>query len=225
MNRTPVERWSKSDTELFYKAMQQFGTNFAMIQHLFPGRTRRQVKAKFKKEERQHPLQLADALVHRSQDHSHYQMVIDQLKISSEPPEHDHLGVRHARSASLENQSIEDSDEAHEEREVDMHQIISTLNSPPKTQESDASAHMRPNEKDSAFFVENFHDHSENDVRNTCSTTLIDLNMIDSNVVEEASPNPEIVNNESIGKPAKCLFSYQSSSSKPVKSLFSYQRT
>jgi transcription factor TFIIIB component B'' len=34
-----------------------------MIQkHFFPNKTRRQVKLKFKKEEREHPLQLSDAL-------------------------------------------------------------------------------------------------------------------------------------------------------------------
>ena len=47
--------------------MQQFGTNFGMVQHLFPCRTDRQVKEKFKMEERKHPLQLADALIHRPQ--------------------------------------------------------------------------------------------------------------------------------------------------------------
>lgn len=33
-----------------------------MIQQLFPGRTRHQIKLKYKKEERQHPLQLSDAV-------------------------------------------------------------------------------------------------------------------------------------------------------------------
>ncbi|XP_042511437.1 uncharacterized protein LOC122086583 isoform X2 [Macadamia integrifolia] len=66
MDRTPSETWSKQDTELFYGAIRQFGTDFAMIQQLFPGRTRHQVKLKYKKEERQHPLRLSDALTNRS---------------------------------------------------------------------------------------------------------------------------------------------------------------
>ena len=36
-----------------------------MIQQLFPGRTRHQVKLKFKKEERQYPLRLSEALANR----------------------------------------------------------------------------------------------------------------------------------------------------------------
>lgn len=46
--------------------MRQFGTDLSMIQQLFPGRTRRQVKLKYKKEERQHPLRLREALTNRS---------------------------------------------------------------------------------------------------------------------------------------------------------------
>ncbi|CAN6467346.1 unnamed protein product [Victoria cruziana] len=84
MKRTPSHRWSDADTELFYKALQQFGTDFEMIQKLFPGRTRHQVKLKYKKEERKHPLQLADALVNRSKDHTHFQLVIDQLQSQAE---------------------------------------------------------------------------------------------------------------------------------------------
>eukprot|EP00268_Persea_americana_P030402 TRINITY_DN2942_c0_g1_i2.p1 TRINITY_DN2942_c0_g1~~TRINITY_DN2942_c0_g1_i2.p1 ORF type:complete len:764 (-),score=187.86 TRINITY_DN2942_c0_g1_i2:522-2813(-) len=80
MNRTPTERWSKSDTEMFYEAIRQFGSDFAMIQQLFPGRTRHQVKLKFKAEERKHPLQVNDALSHRSKDLSHFALVIERLQ-------------------------------------------------------------------------------------------------------------------------------------------------
>lgn len=37
-----------------------------MIQQLFPGRTRNQVKLKYKKEERQHPMRLREALTNRA---------------------------------------------------------------------------------------------------------------------------------------------------------------
>lgn len=37
-----------------------------MIQQLFPGRTRRQIKLKFKNEERHHPFRLSDAITNRS---------------------------------------------------------------------------------------------------------------------------------------------------------------
>ncbi|KAL7251119.1 hypothetical protein ACSBR1_013031 [Camellia fascicularis] len=80
MDKTPRSRWSKQDTELFYEALQQFGSDISMIQQLFPGRTRSQVKLKYKKEERQHPLRLHDALTNRAKDHSHFQVVIECLQ-------------------------------------------------------------------------------------------------------------------------------------------------
>ncbi|RRT42580.1 hypothetical protein BHM03_00018973 [Ensete ventricosum] len=48
--------------------MQEFGTDFAMIQQLFPNHRRHQVKLKFKIEEQRHPLQVRDALLHRSSE-------------------------------------------------------------------------------------------------------------------------------------------------------------
>ncbi|XP_022886533.1 uncharacterized protein LOC111402454 isoform X1 [Olea europaea var. sylvestris] len=80
MDRTPRVRWSKQDTELFYEAIQQFGTDLSMIQQLFPGRTRNQVKLKYKKEERQHPMRLREALTNRAKDHSHFEKVIEHLQ-------------------------------------------------------------------------------------------------------------------------------------------------
>ncbi|KAM7493909.1 hypothetical protein LguiB_028518 [Lonicera macranthoides] len=80
MEKTRAVRWSKQDTELFYEAIRQFGTDLSMIQQLFPDRTRRQVKLKYKKEERQHPLRLHEALLNRATDHSHFELVIERLK-------------------------------------------------------------------------------------------------------------------------------------------------
>ncbi|RLM56081.1 transcription factor TFIIIB component B' [Panicum miliaceum] len=36
-------KWSKSDTDLFYQVLRQFGSDFAMIQQLVPAKTRHQV--------------------------------------------------------------------------------------------------------------------------------------------------------------------------------------
>ncbi|KAL1802766.1 hypothetical protein ACET3Z_031413 [Daucus carota] len=80
MKKTPRGKWTKQDTELFYQALQQFGTDLTMITQLFPGRTRNQTKLKYKKEERDHPMRLHDALTTRSKDHSHFQLIIDQVK-------------------------------------------------------------------------------------------------------------------------------------------------
>ncbi|KAG9442716.1 hypothetical protein H6P81_018570 [Aristolochia fimbriata] len=84
MVKSPKERWSPPDTKLFYEAIRQFGSDFAMIQQLFPGKTRHQIKLKFKAEERKHPMQIADALMHRSKDHSHFQTVIERLQAQAE---------------------------------------------------------------------------------------------------------------------------------------------
>lgn len=44
--------WSKKDTLHFYKALNTIGTDFSLMCELFPNRTRKELKMKFKKEER-----------------------------------------------------------------------------------------------------------------------------------------------------------------------------
>lgn len=44
--------WSKIETLRFYKALNTIGTDFTLMVKLFPSRTRRELKMKFKKEER-----------------------------------------------------------------------------------------------------------------------------------------------------------------------------
>ncbi|XP_042441942.1 uncharacterized protein LOC122027135 isoform X4 [Zingiber officinale] len=94
-NRLPTVRWSKSETQLLYEedgtrghqtmlAIRQFGSDFEMIQQLFPNRTRHQIKLKFKIVERKHPLQVRDALFHRSEDFSHVMQVIKMVQEKAE---------------------------------------------------------------------------------------------------------------------------------------------
>ncbi|KMT16482.1 hypothetical protein BVRB_3g051000 [Beta vulgaris subsp. vulgaris] len=80
MQREPRARWTKQDTELFYKGISQFGSDLSMVQQLFPGLTRHHIKLKYKKEERQNPMRLHDALCSRTQDLSHFELVIGRLK-------------------------------------------------------------------------------------------------------------------------------------------------
>ncbi|KAF2403269.1 hypothetical protein EJ06DRAFT_457408, partial [Trichodelitschia bisporula] len=56
------ERWTDTATDKFYAALSQFGCDFMIISQLFPGRTRRQVKAKFVREERADPERVREAL-------------------------------------------------------------------------------------------------------------------------------------------------------------------
>lgn len=56
------ERWTFEQTEKFYDALTNFGTDFMIISHMFPSMTRRQIKAKFVREERAEPERIRDAL-------------------------------------------------------------------------------------------------------------------------------------------------------------------
>lgn len=49
-----VGRWSLEETQKFYKALSQVGTDFSLMLPLFPKRARRELKAKFKREEKLH---------------------------------------------------------------------------------------------------------------------------------------------------------------------------
>ena len=48
----PSERWGLEETRRFYDALRRFGTDFTMMLTAFPGRTQRQLKNKFKRENR-----------------------------------------------------------------------------------------------------------------------------------------------------------------------------
>ena len=54
--------WDQDQTRLFYEALRMFGTDFGIISAMFPGRNRRQIKAKFIREERENPELVDEAL-------------------------------------------------------------------------------------------------------------------------------------------------------------------
>lgn len=53
--RDTATKWTPEDSEKFFNALSRFGTDFALIEHAFPKRSRRQIKLKFKREERDNP--------------------------------------------------------------------------------------------------------------------------------------------------------------------------
>lgn len=61
--RTKTETWDEDMTDLFYRGLRMFGTDFMVISKLFPGRSRRQIKLKFNNEERKDPRRIKDALL------------------------------------------------------------------------------------------------------------------------------------------------------------------
>ncbi|EFR03465.1 hypothetical protein MGYG_06463 [Nannizzia gypsea CBS 118893] len=61
--RTKLETWDEETTDLFYKGLRMFGTDFMMISKMFPGRTRRHIKLKFSNEERREPERIKRTLL------------------------------------------------------------------------------------------------------------------------------------------------------------------
>lgn len=55
--------WTDVETELFYRGLSMFGTEFQMISHMFPGKQRRHIKLKFNREERYNPARIDAALI------------------------------------------------------------------------------------------------------------------------------------------------------------------
>ncbi|KAJ5519166.1 hypothetical protein N7453_001588 [Penicillium expansum] len=61
--RTKTETWDEEMTDLFYRGLRMFGTDFMVISKMFPGRSRRQIKLKFNNEERRDPQRIKDTLM------------------------------------------------------------------------------------------------------------------------------------------------------------------
>ncbi|KAL5479589.1 hypothetical protein EMCRGX_G023131 [Ephydatia muelleri] len=57
-----ITKWTKEETNLFFRALSQVGTDFTIMTLLLPKRTRKELKNKFKKEEKLRPHLVSDAL-------------------------------------------------------------------------------------------------------------------------------------------------------------------
>ncbi|KAK4158429.1 hypothetical protein C8A00DRAFT_10896 [Chaetomidium leptoderma] len=57
------QQWTDEETDLFYQALQAFGTDFDTICRMFKGKTRKHIKLKFNREERVSPQRINAALV------------------------------------------------------------------------------------------------------------------------------------------------------------------
>ncbi|XP_064384362.1 transcription factor TFIIIB component B'' homolog isoform X2 [Halichondria panicea] len=57
-----ITRWSKDETGKFFKALSHVGTDFTMMTLLVPNRSRKELKNKFKREEKKSPQLIAQAL-------------------------------------------------------------------------------------------------------------------------------------------------------------------
>lgn len=61
-------KWTDGETERFYQALRSFGTDFTLMQRIFPSRSRGMLKRKFKREERENAEKIDQALGNRRDD-------------------------------------------------------------------------------------------------------------------------------------------------------------
>lgn len=63
MWKSKSDPWSEDETDRFYEALKNWGTDFMIISQLFPPKTRAQIKKKFNREERIDPERVTAALL------------------------------------------------------------------------------------------------------------------------------------------------------------------
>ncbi|KAF2630413.1 hypothetical protein BU25DRAFT_408357 [Macroventuria anomochaeta] len=78
------KRWNHQSTEMFYQGLRSFGTDFQMIAHMFPGMTRRSIKTKFTREERENPEIVRDCLRGKSELASHWDHFLAASQLEEE---------------------------------------------------------------------------------------------------------------------------------------------
>ena len=61
--RVTRSRWDEESTDRFYDGLRMFGTDFGMISKMFPGRSRREIKLKFTKEEKTESERIKETLL------------------------------------------------------------------------------------------------------------------------------------------------------------------
>ncbi|OBR14306.1 myb-like DNA-binding domain-containing protein [Colletotrichum higginsianum IMI 349063] len=79
--------WTEEETELFYRGLRMFGTDFQMISGMFPGKNRRHVKMKFNREERHAPARIDAILVGKKELHINLEEYKTWTKAEYEPVE------------------------------------------------------------------------------------------------------------------------------------------
>lgn len=124
--RQHSERWSKEETNAFFDALKCYGTDFSLFERLFPGRPRRQLKNKFKREERENPARVDEALsaATRRMDPSQFQALAARAaaradKDKEREREKEKEGAEKAKeSAASEADKANDDDELEAEVEA-----------------------------------------------------------------------------------------------------------
>lgn len=80
------ERWNEEETQLFYTALQMFGTDFEMISNFMQNRNRNQIKSKYKKESKINPIRIDHAIWNRIDlSKEAYENYIETFRGTGEP--------------------------------------------------------------------------------------------------------------------------------------------
>ena len=61
-NKIHSDKWTDEETEIFYKSLSYFGTDFSVLEIILRPRKRNQIKNKFRKEEKKYPQKVENAL-------------------------------------------------------------------------------------------------------------------------------------------------------------------
>eukprot|EP00798_Chlamydomonas_sp_ICE-L_P003712 gene3712-13780_t len=79
-NMLARERWSETETELFYRSIAHFGTDFGLIAKLFPSRDRKHIKNKFNMELKAHATRVNSTLKGGSKDPAETRLLYTIIK-------------------------------------------------------------------------------------------------------------------------------------------------
>lgn len=78
-------KWTREQTDAFYNALRRYGTDFTLIQLLFPDRSRDQIRNKFKKEEKENGPRIDLALRSRLPiEENEHRLLADRAKAIAE---------------------------------------------------------------------------------------------------------------------------------------------
>uniref|UniRef100_M4BCK7 Myb-like domain-containing protein n=1 Tax=Hyaloperonospora arabidopsidis (strain Emoy2) TaxID=559515 RepID=M4BCK7_HYAAE len=110
-SKGPGRRWGKEETKQFYYCLSQVGPNFSMMATLFPTRKRKELKSKFKSEEKNHA-RLIDIALRASTAPLDSEMVDVISQMVDREAQQKQGAVKKKRKSSLQLNSGQGSDTA-----------------------------------------------------------------------------------------------------------------
>ncbi|KAH6610394.1 transcription factor tfiiib component [Trichoderma cornu-damae] len=106
--------WTDEETDLFYRGLRMFGTEFEMISKMFPNKQRRHIKLKYNREERHRPNLINAALIGEKT----VRIDIDEYKAFTG------IEFESVESIEAEQRKIQEDFEAEQKRVADEHAEI-----------------------------------------------------------------------------------------------------